>query len=105
MAPAVDGVQEKMDPLDSRSYSPPSRSVEFLAIQLFTPISPLTYVYPRSFLSPVPSDFVGFLEPRTTGSNRNKYGMTNHSASSWENDVQQHGVGLAVKESIIREAT
>ena len=56
-------MQEKTDPFSSRSYSPPSLSVEFLATKLLAPWRSLTYVYPQSVHSLVPSDFRGSLEP------------------------------------------
>ena len=50
-------MQKTADPLDSRSHSPPSRSVEFLVIKLPAPWRFLTYVYLLSSHSLVPSDF------------------------------------------------
>ena len=53
----------KADRLGPRSYSPPSRFVEFLAIKLLAPWRSLTSVYPCSSYSLVPSDFNGLFEP------------------------------------------
>ena len=79
--------RKKADPLGSRSYSPPSRSVEFLAIKFLAPWRSLTSVHPRNFHSLVPFDFV-FRLPRTSltaerqGSTEN--GVTNRWYLSWK---------------------
>ena len=54
--------REKANHLDSRPYSPPSRSVESLTIKLLAPWRSLTYVYPRSSHGLVPSNVAGSLE-------------------------------------------
>ena len=56
-------MQEKADRFDCRSYSPPSRSVEFLATKLLASWRSLTSLYPRNSHSIVPSNFGGSLEP------------------------------------------
>ena len=56
-------MKETVDPLGSRSYSSPSRSVEFLASKLFASWCSLTYVYLRSSHSLVPSNLDDSLKP------------------------------------------
>ena len=82
LAPAADGVQEKADPLDSRSYSSPSRFMEFLAINLLAPWrSWQPFIPPASIgacrLTP-PSNQPGFGDAAT---DCNTYGVMNRLAS------------------------
>ena len=72
--------REKIDPLGSTSYLPPSHSVEFLIIKLLAPWRSMTFVCPRCSHNLVPSDFDG--SPYQPGAiNRKTYGVTNRLAS------------------------
>ena len=85
------GVQEKEDPLDPRSYLPPSRSLEFLVIKPSFPGVPSHPFIPTDYIAPcrltltAPSNQPDFGDMAI---NRNTYGVTNRLAFSWENYVQ-----------------
>ena len=73
--------KKKTDPLDSRSYLPPSCFVEFFGNKLLAPRCSWTFVYPRSFHSLVPSNFDGSLEPAWPRGNSDQPQYIRHNKS------------------------
>ena len=87
------GVQEKSNNLDSRSYSTPRRSVEFLATNSLLhgvpwhPLIPAASIASCRLTLTAPSNQPGF--GKIIAINRNTYGTTNR-LSALESDVQVH---------------
>ena len=79
LAPA-DGVQEKRGSSRLQIVLATKRSMKSLVIKLLAPWRFLTFIYPHSSYSLMPSDFDGSPSawlPRGTAINRNTYGLTN----------------------------